>query len=109
MKLLDELKALKRIAEVSLYSAFGVTALFITFSVITGSVSLLTYFIWAAAAILVKIFALVSIRVMLKENQFLLGFIFSFYPWAGSSHPSPGLPISCARSPSPYPSSGPCC
>jgi divalent metal cation (Fe/Co/Zn/Cd) transporter len=38
---------------------------------ITGSVTLMIYFIWAAAAIAVKIFALVSIRIMMKQNQFM--------------------------------------
>ena len=38
---------------------------------ITGSVTLVVYFIWTAVAIAVKIFALVSIRIMMKENQFM--------------------------------------
>jgi len=38
---------------------------------LTGSVTLLVYFVWAAAAIAVKLFAYFSIRIMLKENQFM--------------------------------------
>jgi cation diffusion facilitator family transporter len=71
MNFLDELKGLKRISEVSLCTSLIITPLSIIFSIITGSVTLLVYFIWAAAAIAVKIFALISIRIMQKENQFM--------------------------------------
>jgi len=67
----DELKGLKRISEVSFCTSLIITPLSIIFSLITGSVTLLVYFIWAAAAIAVKVFALISIRIMLKENQFM--------------------------------------
>ena len=71
MNNLDELKGLKRISEVSVCTSLIITPLSIIFSLITGSVTLLLYFVWAAAAITVKLFALVSIRIMLKENRFL--------------------------------------
>ena len=67
----EELKGLKRIAELSIYSSLIITPLSVIFSRITGSVTLVIYFIWAAAAIAVKIFALISVRIMLKENQFM--------------------------------------
>ena len=67
----DELKGLKRISEVSFGTSLIITPLSIVFSVITGSVTLMIYFIWAAIAIAVKIFALISIRIMTKENQFM--------------------------------------
>jgi divalent metal cation (Fe/Co/Zn/Cd) transporter len=71
MNNLDELKGLKRISEVCVCTSLIITPLSIIFSLITGSVTLLLYFVWAAAAIAVKLFALVSIRIMLKENRFL--------------------------------------
>ncbi|MEI6172802.1 MAG: cation transporter [Bacteroidota bacterium] len=67
----DELKGLKRISEVSFGTSLIITPLSIIFSMITGSVTLMIYFIWAAIAIAVKIFALISIRIMTKENQFM--------------------------------------
>lgn len=71
MKNLDELKGLKGISEVSFVTSLIITPLSIIFSIITGSVTLMIYFIWAAIAIGVKIFALISIRIMTKENQFM--------------------------------------
>jgi divalent metal cation (Fe/Co/Zn/Cd) transporter len=71
MNNLDELKGLKRISEVSIGTSLIIIPLSIIFSVITGSATLMIYFIWAAIAIAVKIFALVSIRIMTKENQFM--------------------------------------
>ncbi len=67
----DELKALKRISEVSICTSLIITPLSIIFSMITGSVTLLVYFIWAVAAFAVKLFSLISTRIMLKENQFM--------------------------------------
>ncbi|MCX6240257.1 MAG: cation transporter [Bacteroidetes bacterium] len=67
----EELKGLKRISELSIYSSLIITPLSIIFSMISGSVTLVVYFIWAAAAIAVKIFAMISIRIMMKENQFM--------------------------------------
>jgi len=67
----DELRGLKRISEVSFGTSLIITPLSIIFSMITGSVTLMIYFIWAAIAISVKLFALISIRIMTKENQFM--------------------------------------
>jgi len=67
----EELKGLKRIAELSIYFSLIITPLSVIFSIITGSVTLIIYYIWAAAALAVKIFALISVRIMLKENQFM--------------------------------------
>ena len=71
MNFLNELKDLKKISEVTLYLSLALSPLTIIFSLITGSVTLLVYFIWAVAAIIVRFFALLSIRIMLKENQFM--------------------------------------
>jgi divalent metal cation (Fe/Co/Zn/Cd) transporter len=68
---MEELKDLKRISETGFYSSLGITTLFIIFAVITGSTTLLTYFIWALAAIIVRLFALITIRIMLNQNQYL--------------------------------------
>jgi len=67
----EELKGLQRISEASIGTSLIIIPLSIAFSVITGSVTLLLYFVWAAAAIAVKVFALISIRIMLKENKFM--------------------------------------
>lgn len=68
---LDELKSLKKISEVGICTSLIIIPLSIIFSLMTGSVTLLLYFIWAAAAIAVKFFSLISIRIMLKENRFM--------------------------------------
>ncbi|MEI6884568.1 MAG: cation transporter [Bacteroidota bacterium] len=67
----EELNGMRRISEISLATALVITPLSIIFSLITGSVTLLIYFIWAAAGIAVKVFALISIRIMQKENLFM--------------------------------------
>ena len=67
----EELKGLKKISELSFYSSLVITPLSIIFSKITGSNTLVVYYIWTAAAIAVKIFALISIRIVQKENRFL--------------------------------------
>ncbi|MEI6435883.1 MAG: cation transporter [Bacteroidota bacterium] len=74
MNFINELKDLKRISEASLYSVLVIMVLSMVFSVVTGSVTLLVVFIWAIAALIVKIFAVISIRIMLKENQFMFPF-----------------------------------
>jgi ferrous-iron efflux pump FieF len=71
MDSLDELKGLRRISEVSVCTSLIIIPLSIIISMITGSVTLLVYFIWAVAALAVKIFALISSRIMLKENQYM--------------------------------------
>ncbi len=68
---MNELKDLKRISEMGFHSMLVVNPLFIVFSILTGSVSLLINFIGIAASIIVKLFTLVSIRIMAKENQFM--------------------------------------
>ena len=68
---MDELKDLKRVAQASLYSILGITTLFITFAVIARSGTLVTYFVWSMAGIAVKVLALLTIGIMLRENQYL--------------------------------------
>jgi len=67
----EELKGLKIISELSFYSSLIITPLSVIFSKITGSSTLVVYNIWTAAAIGVKIFSLISIRIMMKENRFM--------------------------------------
>lgn len=71
MEFLEELKGLKTVSEVSFYSSIVVVPVSFAFSLITGSGTLLIYFFWAVAAIIVKLFALISIRIMMKENKFM--------------------------------------
>lgn len=71
MNVTKELKGLKRISEFTLGTSLIITPLSIIFSQLTGSATLLVYFIWAAAAIAVKLFALISIRIIIRENQFM--------------------------------------
>ena len=65
------LEDLKKVSEVSLFSILGITALFITFALIAHSETLVTYFMWSMAGIMVKVFGLISIRIMLRENKYL--------------------------------------
>jgi cation diffusion facilitator family transporter len=67
----EELQGLKKISELSFFFSLIITPLSVVFSMISGSVTLVVYFIWAAVAIAVKVFALISIRIMRKENQFM--------------------------------------
>lgn len=67
----DELTGLKRIIDSSFCTSLVIIPLSVFFSVITGSGTLLIYFIWTAVAITVKLFALISVRIMIKENRFL--------------------------------------
>lgn len=67
----EEFKSLRMISGISLITSLIITPLSIAFSVITGSVTLLIYFIWAATAIAVKLFALISLQIMQKENLFM--------------------------------------
>lgn len=69
---MSELKEIKRIGDLGFYSMLVMNVLFVLFSVATGSLSLLINFIGTAAAILVKIFTLISVRIMLKENKYLM-------------------------------------
>ena len=65
------LKDLKKVSEASLFSILGITASFIIFALIAHSETLVTYFIWSMAGIMVKVFGLISIRIMLRENEYL--------------------------------------
>lgn len=71
MDFTNEYKGLQRIVGLSILCSLFVTPLSVIFSVMTGSVTLLVYFIWAMASISVKIFSYFSIRIMLRENRFL--------------------------------------
>ena len=65
------LQDLKKVSEVSLFSILGIAALFITFALIAHSETLVTYFMWSMSGIMVKVFGLISIKIMLRENQYL--------------------------------------
>jgi divalent metal cation (Fe/Co/Zn/Cd) transporter len=70
----NELKDLKRINEASLFSVLLLIPITLIISRITGSITLWVVMLWAFAALLVKIFALVSIRIMMKQNRFMFPF-----------------------------------
>jgi len=67
----EELRELKRVCEVDLFNSVVLTSLYIAFSLLAHSHSLLLYFAWAVAAYLVKVFGYVAIRIMLRENEYL--------------------------------------
>jgi divalent metal cation (Fe/Co/Zn/Cd) transporter len=67
----QELNGLKRIIDTGFITSLAITPISIIFSKITGSGTLMIYFIWTAAGIAVKLFSLISVRIMLKENRFM--------------------------------------